>query len=489
MQANESLSKRLFLIFIGLHLLTWTFIPSFVRYNLPMDALEGTIWGKYLSFGYDKNPFLNGWLSALATKLSWEADWSLYLFSQLCVITCLWAVWKLGKKIITPAQTCLAIFLLETLQYFNLHSLDFNDNTLELGLWALTCYYFYRAMRENTYVTWIATGVFAGLSMMAKYYTLALLAALTLFLLIDKERRRYFFEIKPYTGLLIFLIIITPHFLWLIQHDFITINYVFDRAGHQKLLYHHFLFPGVFLWQQFQVLFPALLLIALFALSGWTTLNKSALDKFDLQYLLTIVLGPLVLTALLSFCFSIKLRAGWGMPILSFSTVLLVALLQPQITKKQLHYYFYCTLGILFMTAMGYVYSQHFIPSYSSANFPGKEIAAALTTAWQTKYHRPLAYVAGKRWLSSNISHYSEDQPAPLFDWQLSSSPWINLSELKRQGAIFVWNKDKERLPNFILKNFPDLQTEQIYTFKRLGKTNATIHIAAAMLPPQEIRN
>ena len=41
----------------------------------------------------------------------------------------------------------IALLLLEGIQYFNFHAIDFNDNTLELGLWGLTIYFFYQALR------------------------------------------------------------------------------------------------------------------------------------------------------------------------------------------------------------------------------------------------------------------------------------------------------------------------------------------------------
>jgi len=55
------------ILFLMTHLLAWTLVPALVRYNLPLDAIEGTVWGHQLELGYDKNPMLNGWLTALAT--------------------------------------------------------------------------------------------------------------------------------------------------------------------------------------------------------------------------------------------------------------------------------------------------------------------------------------------------------------------------------------------------------------------------------------
>src|SRR5436309_235299 len=95
--------------FILLHIIVWTLTPALVRLCLPMDALEGTTWGQQLEWGYDKNPFMNAWLTALAVKISQPADWAIYLFSQISVGLCFWSIWSLGKKIISPFYVFIAI--------------------------------------------------------------------------------------------------------------------------------------------------------------------------------------------------------------------------------------------------------------------------------------------------------------------------------------------------------------------------------------------
>jgi 4-amino-4-deoxy-L-arabinose transferase-like glycosyltransferase len=116
--------------FIGIHILLWTLAPTLIRFTLPMDAMEGTTWGHQFEWGYDKNPFMNGWLTALAIKLGGQSGWMTYLFSQLSVAICFFAVWQLGKKILPPLHALIAVLLLEGIQYYNFHAIDFNDNTL-----------------------------------------------------------------------------------------------------------------------------------------------------------------------------------------------------------------------------------------------------------------------------------------------------------------------------------------------------------------------
>ncbi len=67
MKNNKINYTQRFWLIAGLHLFIWTLIPSLTRFCLPMDANEGYGWGQHLQLGYDRNPWMNAWLTHLAT--------------------------------------------------------------------------------------------------------------------------------------------------------------------------------------------------------------------------------------------------------------------------------------------------------------------------------------------------------------------------------------------------------------------------------------
>ncbi|HVE45010.1 MAG TPA: glycosyltransferase family 39 protein [Gammaproteobacteria bacterium] len=515
--------ERWFYLFIYVHLLLWTLVPAIVRDNLPMDAIEGSIWGHQLEWGYDKNPYLNGWLTALATWLDGYSDWILYFFSQICVVICLWATFQIAKKILPPLSALLSVCILESVQYYHFHALDFNDNTLELALWSLLIYFFYLALTQPRRWYWIATGLFAGLSMMAKYYTAVLLLPLLILLITDKTHRKQLSTLSPYLGLTIFFIIICPHMIWLFSHDFITINYAVNRVGtNEPQLSNHLRYPLRFLWEQCEVFLPAvgcwLLLYLINKPSPQTntkrpaardipsrdregashdqqaslllnsdTLLSTQLGFYHKKFLCYAAFGPLLTTLLLSFCFGFTLRAGWGMPLLSLWGVALFAFAPPKLSPVKA----ITCLGSLFalMTIFLSSYSLSFINSDtpSSANFPGKIIARTITEYWHNQYHTPLSYVAGSRWIGGNIEFYSTDHPAVFINWNHAQSPWIQEDKLRQKGGVFVWHiNSNEHLPADIQARFPTLTTFRVLTFHYLRDTHhlAPITVGVAILPP-----
>lgn len=486
--------NKWFYLFVSLHLFAWTLAPLLVRYNLPLDSIEGAMWGHQLEWGYDKNPFLNGWLTALATWAGGSSGWMIYFFSQLSVVVCLFAVWELAKNMLPPIYALIAVMMLEGIQYFNFHAIDFNDNTLELSLWALCAYFFYKALHATTVPrakrrAWILTGFFAGLGMMAKYYTAALLMAMTLFLLFRAENRKQLTTLSPYLGLLTFLAVITPHCIWLFFHDFITITYVFKRTHCPPNLLNHLYYPAQFAWEQWETFFPACILFS-FLLLGRKPLvapHKIKLAAFDHSFLWVVGLGPLVLTLLLSLCFGIKLRAGWGMPLLSLLSILVLAQIQPRITKARLYMFISAIFIAMAFLICAYIYTLTRATKATSANFPGVEIAQLITRQWQAAYHTPLHYVAGSRWLSGNISFYSDDHPAVFPEWNKKHAPWINVNDMLAKGAVFVWDINAHgTLPISIQKKFPQL--EKIVILEFLWKRNKAhlepIKVGMAFLPP-----
>lgn len=475
------------ILFMLTHLICWTLAPVLVRYNLPLDSIEGTLWGHQLELGYDKNPFMNGWLTALAVFVGGASGWMIYLFSQLSVAICFWCVWRIGKNMLTPVYALVALMILEGVQYYTFHAIDFNDNTLELALWALTSYFFYFALRTPTYRNWIFTGVFAALGLMAKYYTATLIMAMALLLLCRADNRKQLATLPPYVGLCVFIAIILPHIIWLFFHDFITVTYVFQRAASAPSWTNHFFFPAQFAWQQGQAFLPALILFA-FLLIGRKPLlatTRTLLSSSDKAFIFFVGFGPFLLTVILSLCLGTKLRAGWGMPLLSFWGIALVALIQPNVTRAKLLRFIAAVFATMALLVGVYCYSLVYSPTTSSANFPGREIAQTITDEWHKTYHTKLNYVAGSRWIGGNIGFYSADHPAVFIEWDARKAPWVDLEAMKKQGAVFVWDvSEGETLPDEVKTRF-NLQPERLLTFSWYrNKDLPPVRIGVAILKP-----
>lgn len=471
---------------VAIHLMAWTLIPWAFRYNLPLDSIEGALWGSHLSWGYDKNPFMNAWLTRLANEIG--GQWAIYLFSQIAVGISFFSVFQLGKKMVPPLYALVAVLFLEGMQYYNLHAIDLSDNTIELAVWSLTVLCFYRAVTLHRTQDWLYTGLAAGLAMMTKYYSALLLLSMLLFLLNNTKTRAFFYHRQLYLGLGIFLVVITPHLYWLFHHDFLPIQYACKRTASPPHWSSHFFYPALFIWQQFEVLIPALFLFLFLIGKKQKDHDRIPVRAFDRQFLLWVGVGPLLLTLGLSFVTGIQLRAGWGMPLFSLYGLLLLVLLRPIITPATCYRFMTAVFCFFALTLIGYGIALTQAKKPSSANFPGATIATQLTAIWHVKQPSPLRYVAGNRWLAGNIAYYAPDHPSVFIDWAPKLSPWLDEKTVRKTGALFVWELNGKEQTSYeeIKSRFPNTSEPFLLSFDWMRNPNAQkILIQAAILAPE----
>ncbi len=56
MAINKKKILNLFYIFLIIHLVLWTVVPTIVNQNLPLDTIEALAWGSNLDWGFNKHP-------------------------------------------------------------------------------------------------------------------------------------------------------------------------------------------------------------------------------------------------------------------------------------------------------------------------------------------------------------------------------------------------------------------------------------------------
>lgn len=518
-----SQSKKYFWWFVLVHCTLWMIIPAVMRYALPHDTIEGAMWGQHLEWGYDKNPWMNAWLTRLGWEIGGTSGIGIYAISSFFVGLSFWSVWKLAGKILSPLSALISVFLLEACINYTLVPQGFNDNVIELGLWPLMFLCFYNALyndKNNPPIKyWIFTGLIAGLAMMAKYYTGVPLVIMALYLLTRKEGRISFRSSGLYLGALVFVLVILPNVIWLFQHDFMTIKYAFNRADNLQHDFWilHLYYPFDFAYTQ--LLDFLLAIILLVYLSASSSRSSAVMPAKDLDpanklwndnrsakaYILFMALGPFVLTIILAMLFGWHLYNEWGVPLVALWGLLLILIFKPEISEKKFKKFMMIIYIIMFLWMIGYIAGLFINSKHKhSDNYPAKEIAHYVTTQWQEKYHKPLKYVAGSRYVGGYIAFYSHDHPSVYVEWNQQFSPWINLAEMKKYGAVFIqdnyygttvfgkhpYTNNGKEFPAEVLKQYPDLMILPVkyFNWKRGNKHDDPIPVLIGFLPPQMIK-
>ncbi len=490
-------ARKWFVIFCAFHFILWLLIPSLLYGNPPTDSVEGVAWGNLWLWGYEKHPFLAPWLTAFFADITGMVGWSIYFLSQLSVIVCFWAVWRLANKVLAPWHALIAVVLLEGVSYYNFQSTSFNPNVLMLPMWALTSLVFYNALTQGKLKWWILLGISAGLALLTKYESGMLFFIMLLVMLITEQGRAAFKHYGIYLSAIIAIIVFLPNLIWLAKHNFVAVAYATHELGTEKIkhlpkIIAIFLHPLKFLAEQLGTIAAAFLLYWPFYQRGKATNN--GFKTFDQRFFMLMGLGPLVLILLISLFSGATLVSRWAFPFFSLTGIFLVAWLQPVITAARLKTFAVLVVALNFLMLLGSIYIFVVAPHITHKAdhyefFPGKVIANSLTQQWQDYYHTPLPYAAGMHDVVVNISAFSKDRPVPYFNWNKMESPWIDEAKMKKQGAVFVLLLTN-RLPfqqvkDTIQQRYPQLTHESIESFPRLTRAQVPpVKLWVAFLPP-----
>ena len=142
MPLNKKNSLIFFYVFLTVHLIIWTLIPSLTNNNLPLDTIEALAWGSNLDWGFNKHPPMSALFTELMYKIFGPQDWAYYLLSQIFVVFSFFIVFKLSEKLLNDKiLSFLSVLLLEGIYFYNFTTPEFNVNVCQLPFWSLVVFY------------------------------------------------------------------------------------------------------------------------------------------------------------------------------------------------------------------------------------------------------------------------------------------------------------------------------------------------------------
>ena len=317
---------KIFFIFIFLHLFIWTLFPSISNTNLPLDTIEALAWGSNLEWGFDKHPPFSAFAIEIFYFIFGPNDWVYYLLSQIFVIIAFIYVWKLSNEIFKEKiYSLLSVFSLSGIYYYNFTSPEFNVNISQLPFWAISVYYFWRGINSKSKINWILFGIFSAFGFLSKYLFIYILTSLFLYFFIYIKKYKKFIP-NYFLSVFIALLILTPHFIWLFENNFVTIFYGLNRSALTEVVFmDHIINPTIFLIKQIIILIPFFIMISI--------LLKNYKIKFNIKnekslFLLFVTLVPILLVIITSIFTGAKIRTMWMTPFYLFLGTLFINIIK-----------------------------------------------------------------------------------------------------------------------------------------------------------------
>ena len=398
--------NRLFYCFLLTHLAIWTLIPSITNHNLPLDTIEALAWGSNLDWGFNKHPPLSALAVEVFYKIFGSQDWAYYLLSQLFVITAFYYVFKLSKEILnTEKHALLSVLLLEGIFFYNFTTPEFNVNVCMLPFWAMTGYYAYKCLKDNLTKDYVILGIIAALGFLSKYLFIYLFIGIKIFYVFYIKKNN--FKINYIIPGITFLLILTPHLIWLTDNNYITITYGLKRTGEIKNYLDHIILPLTFLGKQIGILIPFFIL--LFILTKSIKTNFPFKDQ-NLLYLLSIAILPVALIFFTSVIMGAKIRTMWMTPFYLFIGTFFIYLFQNYIDNNKLKSFNYIFIFLFLLSPVLYGYVS-ISQTNKRTDYKGKEIAKEVErNLIKLKYNNVMS-VAGNEWIAGNLCYHLKYRP------------------------------------------------------------------------------
>ena len=438
-----------FAAFALVHAALWTALPAALYPNLPLDLIEALTYGREWQLGYDKLPPLPWWLIEVAYR-TFGVDWVYYLIAQLTVLAAFWLVWRLARRLTGPAGALVAVLIVDGLHYFNFTAPKFNHDVIQLPFWALAGLSFHAALRQGRMRDWCLLGVAGGIAFWAKYFVVMLALPMAAFLVLDRDARPALRTAGPYVAALIAVVIASPHLVWLVDNDFLPFRYAEARAAPVRGLIDHLLHPLAFLLGQIFWLLPS----AAIALPlAWPRAPREtpAVDALDRRIVTLLTFGPCALLIAGSVISGRGLITMWGYPFWLFLGLWLVIVAGPALAAARLQRIALAWAAVTALYAIAFIAQYAVLPFYDHRSraslFPGGRLGAEISARFRAATGEPLAYVIGSMWLGGNVSRYSVERPRTLIDGRPERAPWIDLADLKRRGAVVIWNGGGNAVP------------------------------------------
>ena len=404
--------NKLFYIFLIIHLIVWTLIPSLTNHNLPLDTIEALAWGSNLDWGFNKHPPGKAFFVEMFYQIFGSNDWAYYLLSQIFVIFAFFIVWKFSYELLeNKILSLFSVLLLEAIYFYNFTSPEFNVNVCQLPFWVLTVYYSWKlySKKKIDIKDCALLGSFAAFGFLSKYlfiYLLISIGLLFFYLIFIKKERKY--DFKYLMPLIVFGIFLIPHIIWLTNNDYITITYGLNRAGlNEPDFFDHLKYPIVFLLKQIGILIPFFILIFLLAPKFKFTLKFN--DK-KLFFLLGINLLPIIFIFLTSFILGAKIRTMWMTPFYLFMGTLFIYIFQNHINIKKIKNFYIAFIFLFLFSPISYAYIS-IDQTNKRTDYPGKEIANKVQKKWNQEFNLPINVVLGDEWNAGNLSYHLKSRP------------------------------------------------------------------------------
>ena len=414
-------------------------IPLLWYQTILPDSAQNLTWGHMWLWSYNRHPPLGTWLVSFMSLIFNNNEIAVFSSNVLCLSISLFFIYKLSKRYLDSQSAAVACILTScSMYYLTNYALQFNQNTIMLPFWVMTCYFFDSCLRDNRVKDWLFLAIVTAGSLLAKYESLLIILLLFLYLL---WRFEYKFFTRVTMAFVASLALLAPHLKSVAEHGFLTWKFMFaivDGTRSDGFFYLHLCQPLMAFFDQLSHVLPAILLLLVFVKNKQIVRQAYSVKSTKFNYLIYLGIAPLILVILLSFIFGLRIITEWGCPLFSFTLPAIMSYFQIKSRPSLLRSLVLIALAFHLSTLLIYTSVNYFSEKMSRVNYPSYALAKRAQQYWQTFTSQPLKYVGGDEYIDYYLAAYLPTKPLLLEAFSLQHSPWLNEMKLKKHGIMVV---------------------------------------------------
>jgi 4-amino-4-deoxy-L-arabinose transferase-like glycosyltransferase len=454
----------------------WTLVPALFYGSPPGDVPTVIAIGHEFVLGSYLGPPLASWLAEIAFDLAGKHVIGVYVLSQLCVIATYWAVFALGRLVVGAHHAAIAVLLMVGIVAFTVPTPAFGPAILAMPLWALVLLHYWRGVREQRLLHWVALGIEFGLLVFATYAGLVLVGLVALFTVANSRARAALASVGPWLAVIIALIVIAPHVFWLAQSkDALP---VFPRLGTPQSAV-----ADIGAWfKQMGLIIAAhiglAVLVALVAGGPWTKhgpapiVTRSPVGSFARQFIYFFAIAPALTATTAAILIGSPRTLGDVAPLVVMSGLAVVVAAGDKIELARQHAVIAAWFAVLLAPPAIMILGLLGLPWLGIApavDEPASAVGQFFGDSFERRIGAPLRIVTGNPRTAAVIAMNAPSRPSLFLDATPERSPWITPNDIRAKGAIVVWptTDTSGTPPPEITSRFPEIVPEVPRGFER----------------------
>ena len=191
-------------------------------------------YAQHLDLGYLDHPPMVAWLIGVGTALCGDTELGVRLGALFCGVIAAWFVYRLTCNLFDEVCALVALVIMQVLPFFFFSGILMTPDAPLTAAWAALLYFLERALLGGRTAAWWGAGIALGLGLLSKYTIAMVVPAAFIFMLWDRQARRWLTHWVPYTAMVLACVIFAPVIYWNATHEWASFAFQTARRLAEK---------------------------------------------------------------------------------------------------------------------------------------------------------------------------------------------------------------------------------------------------------------